>query len=452
MARSVLGFGFVACSFIALAALACSSSSSDPSTPDGGTGTPDGGGDAGSEASDPCPATGKGSLTVSVTGLPAGVKAKVLIDGPGGKQEIEAPATLSTGAGTYTASGAIVTTPDPLVRSVFKAKPVAGSGTCVKDGATATVEIAYALVPSSNKLWTTGRGSADLYGFGAAKLGATATQAADVALKVGIPGATAFDRDGGLWVVLGTTVAHYPADLLGASGTKTADVVLTVPTGGVPALAGIALDGAGNLWLAAPTDDKVHRIAAADLRATGTPANLVTISGVNAPGALAFDAAGNLWVGDGNNEVVEFAAGRLAASTTAAPDVVLTAQTPAPVVGPLTAPSGIAFDATGNMWVDFNDTLARFTPADRTASALLTPAVQIALDVVALSQNLVFDEGGGLWLSYTAGKFARLSATQLAASGTVTPQTVITDDTIGFADQLAIYPAPAALPLFGKVP
>lgn len=428
--------------------MACSSSSSDPTAPDGGSGTPDAGGD---DAGDPCPPTGKGSLTVNVTGLPAGVKAKVSIDGPGGKQEVEAPATVSTTGGTYTASGALVAVADPIVRSVFKAKPVA-SGTCVKDGATATLEVAYGLVPSSNKLWTTGRGDAQLYGYASAKLGATATQTADVAIKVANPGATAFDREGGLWVVLGSSVAHYPADVLGTSGAQTADITITVPTAGVPAIGGIALDSAGNLWLAAPVDGKVERIAAADLRASGAAANLVTISGLTSPRALAFDAAGNLWVGEGNSDVVEFAAARLAASTAAAPDVVLTAQTPPPVIGQLTAPSGIAFDASGNMWVDYNDTLARFTPADRTATALLTPTVQIALAVSALSQNLVFDEGGGLWFSYSAGKFARLASTQLAASGTIAPDTVITDDAIGYADQLAIYPAPAALPIFGKVP
>ena len=441
--------GLFACAFLGLAAAACDSSSA-ATTPEGGTETPDGGG---IDSGPACPSSGNGTLAVKITGLPDGVKAKVTIEGPAGKQEVEASGTVPIVGGAYSVSGAVATKADPLVRSVFKAAPVTGTS-CVKNGETTNVDVVYTLVPSSNKLWSTaGNGDAELVGFSSAKLAATATQTADVAIQLDIPGATAFDREGGLWAVLGSTVAHYLPDVLGTSGEKTADITITVPTGGVPAISAIAFDSAGNLWVSALADNKVHRIAAADLRATGTPANLVTISGLAGPASLAFDATGNLWIAEGGaGDVVEFALPRLAASTTAAPDVVLTAQTPAPVVGPLAAPSGIAFDAAGNMWVDFNDTIARFTVADRAATALVTPAIQIVLDVAALSENLTFDESGGLWFSYSAGKFARLSAEQLAASGTIVPATVISVATLGSASQIAIYPAPAALPIFGKVP
>ena len=50
------------------------------------------------------------------------------------------------------------------------------------------------------------------------------------------------------------------------------------------------------------------------------------------------------------------------------------------------------------------------------------------------------------------GKFARLAASQLTASGTVAPQIVITSSDIGSADWFAIYPAPAFTPLAHSLP
>jgi hypothetical protein len=453
MKKLSVSLGLVTFSLLAAAAAACGSD--DPGTAGPGPGTPEGGADTtpSDAPSDPCPATGKGTITIQVSGLPAGVKAKVTIDGPGGKQDLDAPVTVPVTTGTYGVSGAIVTQADPIVRSVFTAAPVLDRK-CVKNGETINLDVAYTLVPTSNKLWTTaGNGDAALVGFSSAKVAATATQTSDVAVQLDLVGATAFDRQGGLWAIFSGKLGHYSAATLATSGMKTPDITVEVPNEGIPALAGIAFDGTGNLWIAAPTAGKVHRVAAAELLAGGTPANLVTISGLTAPGPLAFDATGNLWVGDrGKDAVVEFKAGRLGASTAAAPDVVLTAQTPLPVQGPLTAPSGIAFDAAGNMWVDFNDTMTRFTTADRATTALLTPAVQIPLDVAALSENIAFDESGGLWFAYSATKFARLAPAQLTASAVATPATIITAATLGYASQIAFYPAAAALPIFGKVP
>jgi sugar lactone lactonase YvrE len=92
----------------------------------------------------------------------------------------------------------------------------------------------------------------------------------------------------------------------------------------------------------------------------------------------------------------------------------------------------------------------RFTPAERAASATVTPALQITLDVQALADGMAFDESGGLWFAYTQGKIARLSPAQLGASGTDTPETIIASATLGSAGNVAFYPAPANLPLYAK--
>jgi hypothetical protein len=69
---------------------------------------------------------------------------------------------------------------------------------------------------------------------------------------------------------------------------------------------------------------------------------------------------------------------------------------------------------------------------------------------------MAFDESGGLWMAYTAGSFARLGPGQLDTStnaGSPTmPETVISNADMGSIGNIAIYPAPANTPLYGRLP
>ncbi len=80
----------------------------------------------------------------------------------------------------------------------------------------------------------------------------------------------------------------------------------------------------------------------------------------------------------------------------------------------------------------------------------------MAIDVSAIPAGFAFDEGGGLWVAYSAGKLARFSPTQLTVStntgNPTVPETIITSTDIGYAADVAFYPAPAALPLFDALP
>ena len=84
-----------------------------------------------------------------------------------------------------------------------------------------------------------------------------------------------------------------------------------------------------------------------------------------------------------------------------------------------------------------------------TGTMTVTPPVQLETDVTALPEGLAFDEQGGLWLAYSAGRFARFAAGQLIGQGPATPSTIITSSDIGggTAGWFAIYPAPAFTPL-----
>lgn len=415
-----------------------------------------------------CSTTGTGSLVVNISGLPGGVNAAVDITGPGGTQTLTAGQTL-TGqpAGNYDVVVKKVADSDPLIRTAYSGS-AAGSPACVRDGQATTVNVTYSPIPSSNKLWMDNgnppSGASPLLGFAASLLGSTATQSPTVnAGTIGMRDIT-FDKDGNLWGIGGTTadpnLARYPASDLGSSSAKTRDRSINISgISCLPGAARLAFDSSGNLWVSIPCANKVVRVSAAQLGASGSATPAVEITALNGPQGLAFDSSGNLWIANaGAKRVVKFNASRLNASTSG-PDLTIESRTPGPVIGTLDADL-LAFDAAGNLWVAAfgGNVIYRLTSSDQGGSGTktLTPAIQVSVPVLALLEGMTFDEGGGLWITYSAGKFARLSSTQLTSSSTsgspTTPERIITSTSIGSAGGLALYPAPAGLPLFHKLP
>jgi sugar lactone lactonase YvrE len=409
-----------------------------------------------------CVTGGSGTLQVNVSGLPASTSGKVTVSGPGGAQELTGTQTLTLASGSYTVTTGIVADSHPLVRTAYRAD-ASPSPVCVKDGQSAQVAVAYAPIASSGKLWTSNGpgGSAPLLGFAADLLGSSGSPNATVAATTGGSDGSAFDREGNLWVVGATTadppVLRLPASSLGTSGKKDADISLTGGPleGGFPRARALAFDASGNLWVSVVFNNKIVRYTPDQLAASGSPTPAVQISGLDGPAGLAFDTAGNLWVAFGGaDRVARYNASRLTASTSDSPDLVIEAKTPPPVINDLSAPSGLAFDASGNLWVNYNGTLARLTPADQagSSSASLTPTVQVGLSVTALPDGLLFDESGNLWLALSAGQFGRLGPSQLTSSGSKTPEVFITSPDVGYAGWFSIYPAPANLPLYHRLP
>ena len=409
-------------------------------------------------ASSTCGSTGlTGSLAIQITGLPSGINASVSLVGPAGSQSVTASTTLMAAAGSYTVIVGSVTQADPIVRKAFRSIGVTGNAT-VCAGQTNSITVAYGLIPTSNTLWWgNANGSSDTLGYAASTLGATGTPSAGVTANTqgSLPGA--FDLSGNLWLLDGTAgsvgVKRYPADAFASGGTKTPDVVLSSDalTGGSPGPVSVAFDAFGNLWVGILYSQSVIEFAAANLGASAKLTPTVTLGNVPAPNGLAFDPSGDLWVASGDN-VVEYFASRLGGSTSAAPDVSIAAQTPPPVVGPLTAALGLAFDVSHNLWVNYSGTLARFTVVDQTMSGTLTPGIQIQPDVLALPEGIAFDESGGLWMAYSAGKFCKFGASQLTASGSVVPEVVITSSSLGSATSPAFFPGASGLPLYSSIP
>jgi len=152
--------------------------------------------------------------------------------------------------------------------------------------------------------------------------------------------------------------------------------------------------------------------------------------------------------------VVRYDAARLATSTTAAPDLVIVAKPPGPVIADRSNPQSLAFDMGGNLWVSYEGGMVMLPAADLagTGTKTLTPAIQIAVSVTALPEGIALDEGGGLWFAASLGKFARLGPDQLTSGGEKTPSTIISSADVGSAGDFALFPAPAGLPLYHSWP
>jgi sugar lactone lactonase YvrE len=415
-----------------------------------------------------CLESGSGTLEIVVTGLPDGEGARVTVTAPDGTPTDATGSTTLAGkpAGTYEITAAHVTTPDPIVRMVYEAA-VSHHSFCLEDATTETVTVAYLPVASSHKLWATTRNSAaQVAGFGAADLLATGSPGATVAMKGAPTGGAgksiAFDKDGNLWA-LGPTSAdaplvRFPASILGDSGDKTPDRKITPDFGGcVPATGAIAFDPGGSLWVTSPCLDKVLRISPVTLTDSSefAPTDEDFATGVNDPKQIAFDAMGNMWV-SGDGSIHYFPAANLADGQPHVPTFAITpkAENDAPL-----PPDALAFDAAGNLWVtNFGgNAVYKLTPADLAVAGEtkeVVPSVVISITVGALLESLAFDEGGGLWITYGQGKIARLAPEQLGTStnpGDPTiPETIVTSADLGALGGVALYPAPAGLPLYGR--
>lgn len=433
-----------------------------------GAGVGTGGGELGGSASGGagsganCLARGAGRIDIQIVGLPEGVDANLILTGPLGARALAASTVIEgIAAGPYTVAPVRVSDFDPIVRTVYEYADLE-TEFCVVDSATRTVSINYHAVPTSHRLWTNNsNGDGNLLGFSGENLALTTSAAPDVSALAAAGKDVTFDAEGNLWS-MGATLAdphlmRFSRSELGVSGEKTPDrsvTIAAVPC--LPAMRAFAFDREGALWVS-ECGGQIVKLSPAELEATSEVTPGVVISGLNDNGDVAFDIVGNLWATDGDR-VLRYDAERLGASSVSTPDRSMTLR--ASAEGPNLAPSNLAFDRAGDLWViDFGgNLLARIALIDLegTGSYDVIARTSIALSVSALLERPALDESGGLWLSLDQNRFGRLSAEQLLVSSTpgapTTPETIITSPSMGNANRMAFYPAPLDLPLYHRFP
>ena len=146
------------------------------------------------------------------------------------------------------------------------------------------------------------------------------------------------------------------------------------------------------------------------------------------PGGIALDAAGDAWVtNSSSNTVVEYSKAQLAAGGVQMPLVTLTAG----AQGSLHGPTGVAFDAAGDLWVanSESDSIVEYTPGQLAVGGAQTPAVTLTANSsqsLAIPYFLAFDAAGDLWVpNYVTNTLVEFTPAQLGASGDPTPATTI---------------------------
>lgn len=446
----------------------CAEDEASPDTGDAGRSVPrDAGTDAAVEADAAVCETGAtGTIIIEITGLPDDVNAKVTITGSEDAPiDVAASMMLSDAAsGMYRVAAERVASVSPIVRAVYE-PTVSDESFCLSESPSRTVTIAYAKVASSDTLWTSNSNSdsGDLLGFASADLDASGDPAATVDAVARVGRALAFDNQGNLWTIAGTVadapLSRYAAADLGASGNKTADLMLMPElTGCSPGLTALAFEPSGALWAADLCGDRLIRFGADSLGASSVftiDPDDIAMGTIVAPRGIAFDPSGNMWVSDATS-LHRYPAASLAPGQAHEPTFKLNVKAENDADLP---PDALAFDADGNLWsTSFGGNIIyKLTPADLTPAGTskdVVPSVQIAVTVGALPESLAFDESGGLWLTYSQGKLARLAPSQLGTSTTAgdstIPETILASANIGYPSGMAFYPAAAALPLYSR--
>lgn len=220
--------------------------------------------------------------------------------------------------------------------------------------------------------------------FSAAQLAALATTPAPtpaaiiVSEALNFPQQSVFDSKGNQWVTdhNNNIVAVFSAAQLAMTGMNTVTPAVILVSNAFNGPLGIALDSAGDLWVAnnggiqvttatgtATTTGpgtSILEFAAANLPAvTATSANsalmpdvVLSDDGQNslmAPWALAFDSTGNLWANNANPPftVVEYTKATLASTGAPLPNTIISPATEGDTPT-LDAPNGLCFDQLGN--------------------------------------------------------------------------------------------------------
>jgi sugar lactone lactonase YvrE len=328
---------------------------------------------------------------------------------------------------------------DPTVTGGTGPLPNGQVSASVSNGQTVRTTVSYALRPGTGSFWvTSGEQHVRAYSATALRTGGTPAPAIDFVIHHSVPTAVAFDALGNLWTATndngdelsGTSIMEFPPNQLRASGDPVDRVALTVTSVAGAFLQGLAFDFGGNLWVTNKDANTILEFTTGQLGASGGVTPAVTLSAasgsLNGPAGIAFDANGNLWIANyTGSTVVEFTENQFATSGSRAPTVTLSATN-----GSLDGPFGLVFDTEGNLWVTNRNanTVVGFGASQLTASGSPTPTVTLSASGGSLAgpSGVAFDASGNLWVVNDVDRsVVEFGASQLTATGAPIPVATI---------------------------
>lgn len=423
-------------------------------------------------------AAGLGSIRFFVTSdvpASAGRKASLHVTGPGGYDEEVTGARTLIGLqpGQYAVvaediqasendidamHAAVLDCPTPAALADATAAQCAVE---VVSGVTAAVTVEYARVEGTGALWIPTYFDGKVIAFPLEQLVGGGSEPPQVSIEgASSAQSVAFDADGNLWTTdwdQGQLRRFDAADLM-TGGMLTPSVV--VGGGYIANPTGMAFDADGSLWVANRGNATLvkltaDRIAVSD--AAVVPAVVLADDGsmnLDGPTALAFDADGDLWLSNQFSDAIfEFRnPGLLAGAVTPSPDIVISGT----ITGDptLDAPTGLAFDAEGSLWVGSSglNSVVKFTADQLSTSGTPTPSVTLGPAAGGLSgpSGMAFDAGGNLWVSNQGNAVLKFASALLTASGAPQPSLALTGMTGMDIGLMAFNPPPVALPLVGR--
>jgi len=233
-------------------------------------------------------------------------------------------------------------------------------------------------------------------------------------------------------------------------------------------------DANNNLWVvdggnpAAGTGEAVFRFLFNQVISLNTtpnpPPNFVikTLAGMPTfvfPQFAAFDAAGDLWVSDsGANAIFKFSTAQIGTGAGFSGTPAAVFVNPVAPPNPFTGPLGIAFDASGNLWVENNGG----TTIVEIAAAVVNAAVGVSTPAIATLLNtnvplpgglqninnpwgILFDGNGNMWItneqlsvSACSGSVVEFTKAAISVGGVTTPpaNVVITQSAVAGTSSL----------------
>lgn len=260
----------------------------------------------------------------------------------------------------------------------------------------------------------------------------------------------AFDHDGMVWVTSpeDNLVLGFDHNALSSAGQQAATVVISSQDGVLNLPAGLAFDRSGALWVTNFGNGKIVKYEASQLTRSGSPAPAVVLTGPEHPFGIAIDKVGGLWYGERlGNTLNRLTFGELARSGAPMPTITLR-----DTLGSLAVPGGIAIDSAGAIWVANadNSTIVSFSFDQTLSSGAKMPRIRLAsagTGSFLFPSGLAFDAAGNLWVMNIGGGLQELSRQQIAASGTPTPaQSLLVSGAVLFYG-LAFFPKPGFGPL-----